>query len=103
MIEDVIKKGDINKKNSLGLLKIKSIAATKLKEIRVYPQIPIIEKGYSVYELNDQIDDKGIHGNPQNIFPLIQSKKDNIRIIYIPALILKKSLRKILIKKYDKP
>ena len=45
MIEDVIKKGNINKKNSLVLLKIKSIATTKLKEIRVYPQIPIIEKG----------------------------------------------------------
>ena len=71
--------------------------------MKEYPHVPIVEKGCSVILLNDQIDDKGIHGKPQSMFPLSQSKILNTKIIKIAEKKRLKSLQIFFIKKKPTP
>ena len=41
-----------------------------------YAHTPIYENGAKVVELEDQITDIGVQGNPHKIFPFIQSKME---------------------------
>ena len=56
------------------------------------------ENGARVVELEDQIADIGVHGNPHKIFPFIQSKIEN----KITIKILLNNILSFLLKRFIK-